>query len=208
MGSAVLVVDVQLLVHEVLRAVVRAALPGAAICCERDLAAALRRAQAAKRLDLVLLDLALPGCQGIEALARFRESHGRVPVAVVSANADGATVRAALRAGAAGYMPKTLAPKVMVAALRLVAAGGVYVPPEALEGIPPDAEARADGLTHRQVEILRLLIRGMPNREIGHRLGIAESTVKQHTHAVYQVLGVANRTEAAVAAARWRIAAG
>jgi len=208
-GSAVIVVDDHPVIHEVLREVARAVYPGAIVHSERGLLAALQRARAAKSLELVLLDLGLPGCVGIEALTRFREALPGVRVAIVSARADGPTVRAALGAGAAGYLPKTMPAKTMVAALRLVAAGGIYVPPEALADLLPNDQHGSGPplLTGRQVEILRLLAQGMPNRSIARQLGIAENTVKQHAHAVFQLLHVANRTEAALAAARLHIPA-
>lgn len=209
LNSAVMVVDDHPVIHEVLRAVARAVYPGAIVFSERDLPGALAKARTARRLDLVLLDLGLPGCTGIEALTRFRESCPQVPVVVVSACTDGPTVRAALAAGALGYVPKSTRVKTMVAALRVVTSGSTYVPPEALAGLPcePSRAARPACLTERQAEILRLLMQGMPNRDIARRLGIAENTVKQHTHAVYQALRVANRTEAAFAAARMQAGA-
>jgi DNA-binding NarL/FixJ family response regulator len=208
-GSAVIIVDDHPVIHEVLREVARAAYPGASVHSERDLPGALKKAQTVKRLELVLLDLGLPGCAGIEALTRFREALPEARVAIVSARTEASTVRAALGAGAAGYLPKTMPAKTMVAALRLVAAGGTYVPPEALSDLPHGARRDSSPalLTGRQAEILRLLAQGMPNRGIARQLGIAENTVKQHAHAVFQLLQVANRTEAALAAARLSIRA-
>lgn len=215
MASVVLIVDDHPFVHDVLREVVRAVLPGAAVHAERSFSAALDRARSLERLDLVLLDLGLPGYTGIDALVRFREANSNTPVAIVSTTDDGATVRAALDAGAVGYLPKTSTPKVMVAALRVIAAGGTYVPLEALADVSPDrglvriSEARTVPggicLTDRQVEVLRLLAKGTNYRQIARQLGITESTVKQHAHAAYQILGVSNRTEAITAAARMRI---
>jgi DNA-binding NarL/FixJ family response regulator len=215
-NRAVLIVDDHPVIHEVLREVVRAVYAGATVYSEMDLPGAVRRVRAARRVDLVLLDLGLPGCAGIEALTRFRESAGEVPVAIISACTDAPTVRAALNAGAIGYLPKTLSTKAMVAALRVIMVGGTYVPPEALGGLAGeirDSSTRGDdrpaaqppSLTGRQAEILRLLVQGIPNRGIARQLGIAENTVKQHVHTVYQILHVANRTEAAIAAARMHI---
>lgn len=215
MASVVLIVDDHPFVHDVMREVVRAVLPDATVHAEKFLPAALDRARAAGRLDLVLLDLGLPACPGIDALRRFREEFPNVPVAIISATDDGTTVRAALNAGAVGYIPKTSTPQMMIAALRVIAAGGTYVPREALADVPqskaftPIGEARTVPdriyLTERQVEILRLMVKGTGNRQIARQLGIAESTVKQHAHAVFQILGVANRSEAITAAARMRI---
>ena len=213
---AVLIVDDHPVIHEVLREIVRAVYAGATVYSETDLPGAVRWVRAARRVDLVLLDLGLPGCAGIEALTRFRGSAGEVPVAIISACTDAPTVRAALNAGAIGYLPKTLSAKAMVAALRVITFGGIYIPPEALSGLAceiPDGSTRGDdrpaarptSLTERQVEVLRLLVQGVPNRGIARQLGIAENTVKQHVHTVYQILHVANRTEAAIAATRMHI---
>ena len=193
----VLIVDDHPIIHETLGAVVKRALPGATVRAEKDLAGAIDCARRLNKLELVLLDLGLPGCTGIEALRRFRKALPRARVAVVSATEDPACMRSALEAGAVGYILKTSAPSVMVAAVRLISEGGTYVPPEAMSGAPD-----AVGLTERQADVLRLLMKGLPNRQIAERLDIAENTVKQHPHAVYKALGVLSRTEAIVAAAR------
>ena len=106
-NRAVLIVDDHPVIHEVLRQVVREVYAGATVYSEMDLPGAVRRVRAARRVDLVLLDLGLPGCAGIEALTRFRESAGEVPVAIISACTDAPMVRAALNAGAIGYLPKS-----------------------------------------------------------------------------------------------------
>jgi DNA-binding NarL/FixJ family response regulator len=204
----VLVVDDHPIVHPMLGAVAQAAMPEAIVHVESSLPAALAKAAHLDRLALVLLDLGLPDCPGIEALTRFRAAFPGVRVVVISATADAATVQAALDAGAAGFIPKTSDPNLIVAALRLVAAGGRYLPPEVVErpagaGSPPERVRTkktlddADlGLTERQTEVLKLLARGLSNRQIAKQLRIAEDTVKQHTHALYRTLGVASRMEA------------
>lgn len=200
----VLIVDDHALIHQSLAAVVRQAVPEATVDVASSLEEAIARARKPVRLDLVLLDLGLPGCAGIEALVRFRAALPKLRVAVVSANEDGASVRAAFATGAAGYIPKTTPPLLMVAAVRLIAEGGAYFLPHLL--VAPPKEAHKAGLTDRQTAVLRLLIKGFGNQEIAHRLKIAENTVKQHTHAIYAVLEVTSRTQAIVAAARLGIA--
>jgi DNA-binding NarL/FixJ family response regulator len=138
----ILLVDDHALMHEVLGAVVRSAFPGARVTVASDLAAGLDAARRNAKFGLALLDLGLPGYAGIESLRRFRTDFPQLPVVVISSEDGGATVREALRAGAAGYIPKTTAPRLMAAALRVVAAGGVYVPREALDGIEPVSEAK------------------------------------------------------------------
>ncbi|HVL34816.1 MAG TPA: response regulator transcription factor [Burkholderiales bacterium] len=204
----VLVVDDHPMLHETLGAVVRSVLPGAVVHGEMDLAGGLSKARELQALDLVLLDLGLPGCTGIEALLRFRKALPRARVVVISANEDSAAVRAALDAGAAGYVPKTSPPRVIAEALRFIVEGGVYVPAEVL-GTPaaPRRPIRlADlGITERQGDVLRLLVRGLTNGQIASALAISRNTVKQHAHAAYRALGVSSRTEAVVALARMGI---
>jgi DNA-binding NarL/FixJ family response regulator len=117
--------------------------------------------------------------------------------AVVSASETSVVVAAALKLGAAGYIPKTSTPHVIVAALRVIVAGGIYIPPQVLAEI-----AHAPMFTARQLEVLQLIAQGASNREIARALGIADNTAKQHTHAVFQALNVTSRSQAIVMAAR------
>lgn len=210
----VLLVDDHPVIHEVMRGVVRAAFDGATLHAVDDLPAALARARSLERLDLALVDLGLPDCNGIEALTRFHEAFPDVPAVILSAKEDGASVRAALEAGAVGFIPKTSLPNVIVAALRLIAEGGIYVPPEALQDLKParplrlPPEGAGHELTERQLEVLRLLVRGRHYRQIARELGISENTVRQHARAIYGALGVASRSEALLAALRRGIRVG
>ena len=196
----VLIVDDHSFIHVTLGAVVRKAVPGALVHVASSLAEAIAQARGNARLGLVLLDLGLPGCAGIEALARFRAALPKLRVAVVSALEDADCVHAAFAAGAAGYIPKTTPPQMMVATVRLIAGGGTWFPPEIM-AMPP-AETRKVDLTGRQAAVLRLLVKGLGNRQIARKLDIAENTVKQHTHALYGALKVSSRTQAIAAAAR------
>lgn len=180
-----------------------------------DLRAALERATQVS-FDLCLLDLALPGCSGLEALERMRESLPALPVVVVSGSDDPASVLAALDLGAMGYIPKTSPREVLLGAVRLVASGGIYVPVEALKtreaaqlALPASASGVAGagtaadlGLTSRQREVLELLLKGLPNKLIARKLDISENTTKIHVSAVLRALGVATRTQALIAANR------
>ena len=199
----ILIVDDHLFIHEFLGGVLRAVFGEAVVHFAASLAQALEKAACAPELDLVLLDLCLPDCKGIETLAKFRGVHPRPRVVVFSAMEEAPDVLNALKAGAAGYLPKTSAPSVIVAALRLVAAGGVYVPPQAItpcgEG---ERRPREVALTSRQLDVLRLIIKGFANKQIARRLRIAEDTVKQHARGAYAVLGVSSRTQAVSEAAR------
>jgi DNA-binding NarL/FixJ family response regulator len=199
------------LIQEIVPAVLAKALGEVSVATESTLEAGLARAAGGEAPDLVLLDLGLPGCQGLDALARFRSRFPEVPIVVLSATCDRASILAALDAGAVGYLPKTLKPDIMVAALRLVAAGGVYVPPEALqesaEKVTP-RRRRALELTRRQKEVLRLMLKGYNNERIAAELDIAPNTVKQHAHSIFSALGVSSRAEALIAAARHGLSMG
>ena len=170
--------------------------------CAGDLAAALECAERCRKLALVVLDLGLPGFSGIDTLKRFRDAFPISRVVVLSASDDQATINGALRAGAAGYIPKTTPPRGIVIALKLVLEGGKYVPMEALNAIGGDAAARPQ-LSGRQLEVLDLMLRGLSNRQIAQELNIAESTVKQHASDVYHALGVSTRAQAMAAAMRF-----
>lgn len=204
----VLLIDDHPILHRTIGALVGSVAPKAAFQAVPDLAGGIARAKRARQLALVLLDLGLPGCSGMQALARFRRALPRARVAVISATEDAASVQAALQAGVAGYLPKTLPPQVMVDALRLILDGGTYIPPQAMDARPAAkglAKLAELGLSERQLEVARLLAQGPSNAEIAERLGLAESTVKQHAHAVFRALGVETRTQAAVALARMGI---
>jgi len=168
----------------------------------------------ARSFDLVLLDLKMPGLNGLDALNALREAASGVPIVVLSGEDDPSIVRAAIERGAMGFIPKSSTPEVLIQALRLVLAHGVYLPPLAL-GAPRatlsasaatfgtgSGEAALPGITQRQMEVLRCVIRGKPNKVIARELSISEGTVKLHLSAVLRALGVHNRTEAVYAAAK------
>ena len=140
-----LIIDDHPLIQEIVPTVLAKALGQVSVTTEATLEGGLEKAAAIEQPDLVLLDLGLPGCQGLDALSRFRKKFPQVPVVVLSATADRRLILAALEAGVRGYITKTAKPDVMIAALRLIAAGGIYVPPEALEEPMEQARRRAGG---------------------------------------------------------------
>lgn len=157
--------------------------------------------------DLVLLDLMLPGRNGLSALAAIRSAAPAVPLVVVSGESDPGVVRAAIDGGAMGFIPKSSTPEVMIQALQLVLAHGIYLPPMVLEAAytsstpAPRSASVLPGLTPRQMDVLRGVIRGKANKAIAKELELSEGTVKAHLSAVFQALGVHSRTEAVYAAA-------
>lgn len=197
----VLVVDDHPILHEVLGAVARAVFREACVRFAKSLEEAFEHAHA-EPPDLTLFDLGLPGCAGLDALSAFRTRFPAVRIVVVSATENRASVLRALEMGAVGYVPKTHAPPLIAAALRLVSEGGIYVPPQAINGEPePERPARAPGfLTERQLDVLRLISKGLANKEIARHLHIARDTVKQHAKALYTALGITRRSQAANAA--------
>lgn len=159
-------------------------------------------------VQLVLLDLTLPDGHGLDLLPQLRATTDATLV-VMSADDSNETILAAIQAGAAGYIPKTLESARMLAALRVVMAGGVYLPPRLLA--PPPAAPVAPsgsrdpadlGFSPRQGEVLRMLIEGKPNKLIARALDMSESTVKTHLAAIFRKLDANSRTQAVVAAAR------
>jgi DNA-binding NarL/FixJ family response regulator len=175
-------------------------------------------------VDLMLLDLGLPGFAGIDALTEMRRRFPDTPVVVISACENADVIHSALEAGAMGFVPKTFRPSAIKTALHYVAAGGVFVPHQALgangngesakmsfptsdESHPvpaSDEQVREQlGLTPRQFEVLKLLVRGMTNKRIAHKLGLSDNTVKAHVGAVLRSLDASNRTEAVVMASRY-----
>lgn len=163
-----------------------------------DAEAALACVQEDDGFDLVLLDLRLRGMSGFAALDALRREHPEVPVVVLSASESPADVRTALERGASGFIPKSTRGSVLLEALRGVLAGDVYVPPLALGGSAAERPAPRSALTGRQIEVLRLLARGLTNREIAEVLRITEETAKSHVKHIYEALDVNNRTEAAM----------
>lgn len=164
--------------------------------------------------DLVLLDLKIPGVAGLDALSALRDATPAVPVVVLSGEDNPEMVRAAIERGAMGFIPKSSTPEIMIQALRLVLAHGVYLPRAVLDAPAPgsspaatasqavDGQAKLAGLTPRQMDVLRCVIQGKPNKIIARELDVSEGTVKAHLSSVLHVLGTRNRTEAVYAAAK------
>jgi len=156
---------------------------------------ALSKAQSGAPIDLVLLDYAMPGMDALEGLARMREAL-TCPVAIISGTAPPDVARRALRAGAAGFLPKTLDPMSLMAAVRQMLLGETYMPVAFLSkmGQPVDRVV----LTPREREVIRGVAEGKSNKEIARDLNIREVTVKLHVKTLSRKLGARNRTHAAM----------
>ena len=163
---------------------------------------------AASDPDLALLDLHMPGSDGVPWIGRLRAHWPTLPVIVVSAEESPPLVRELIGCGVAGFIPKSDTAVVILQAVRLVLSGGTYAPLRLLGGgLPSAANGEAArpasselGLTQRQREVLALLARGLPNKRIARELGLSEGTVKVHLLSIFRALEVSNRTEAVVAA--------
>jgi DNA-binding NarL/FixJ family response regulator len=173
-------------------------------------------------LDLAIIDINMPGTSGHQHIAQMRTLAPDVPVIVLSGSEDLEQIRALLDLGVQGFIPKAYSPDVMLSAVRLVLAGGVYVPAMLLAGlqargmlpgdataavpreaVPADPARSLDGLrqllTSRQIDVMMALSQGKPNKLIARDLGISEGTVKIHLAAIFRALNVRNRVEAVVA---------
>jgi len=158
-------------------------------------------------VDLVLLDLTMPGVRGFSGLMYLRAQYPGVPVIVVSANDDPAAIRHCMEFGASGFIPKTLGVEAMRGAISRILSGGVWTPPDVDLSAGADAEtaalmARMATLTPQQVRVLMMLSEGLLNKQIAYQLGVSEATVKAHVSAILQKLGVESRTQAVIAAAK------
>jgi DNA-binding NarL/FixJ family response regulator len=212
----ILVVDDHPLIRQALQNVLHQLDAAAQILEAPDCARALDLAAAHTDLDIVLLDLYLPGMGGLDGLSLLRERYPGLPVVVLSASNDRQTVLDAIEKGAMGFIPKSSSNEVMLGALRLVLSGGVYLPPAILgnhsavtdisaatPSAPLPARSPADlGLTERQLQVLALMLQGKSNKLICRELNLAEGTVKIHVSAILKALNVTSRTQAVVTVSR------
>ena len=203
-----LIVDDHPVVRDGLAALLRQLAPEVTVLLAEGGSQGLDLANGHPDLDLVVLDLAMPGSDGFAMLREFGRLQPQLPVVVVSSSEDPRDVRRALASGALGYIPKSAPPRTILAAMQFVLAGNIYVPtllaqnPASMRDEAADDSGRrsAVNLTVRQTDVLRLLREGRSNKEIGRTLGLSEKTVKVHVTALLKALNVANRTQAAAMA--------
>jgi DNA-binding NarL/FixJ family response regulator len=208
----ILVVDDHVLIREALRGVFAELQSDATVLEAPDCDLALRLIKQHADLDLVVIDLALPDRDGFSLLTELRERDPLLPIVVLSAYNDRASVMKALDLGALGFIPKNGRREIMLHALQIVLAGGMYIPPEALAlrdaaqlppvrpGVQRPSRLPDDlNLSERQIEVLSLMMRGKSNKAICRALALAEPTVKYHVTAILKALKVTNRSEAVIA---------
>lgn len=209
----ILIVDDHGLVREGLQAILRRADLGAEFIEAWDAASVQNQIEQHQDIALILLDIQLSDCSGLVLLPRIMAQRPKVPVIMLSAEHDAETVTQALNVGASGFLPKTSLNQVLVSAIKLVMAGGIYIPPDALQqtSFKPSTESPAPasnasyaslGFTVRQIDVFRLLAQGMSNKQISRQIDLAEPTVKIHVRGILRALTVSSRAEAIVRAAQ------
>jgi DNA-binding NarL/FixJ family response regulator len=166
-----------------------------------DHGSALERIATEANFSLALIDLHMPGSDGHQSLESLAKRFPTLPIVVLSACDDRDDMQRAFDCGALGFIPKSSSPAVMLNALRLVLAGGIYVPPIFLQSRTAalTTASSTPDLTPRQSEVLALILEGKPNKSIAAQLHLTEATVKAHVTAVFKALKVSTRTQAALA---------
>jgi DNA-binding NarL/FixJ family response regulator len=216
----VLVIDDHPLVQEGISAALNSLAEDVVVIAAHDAEQGLTVASANSDLDLVLLDLALPGSSGFNLIGKLHKLHPSLPVVVLSALEDPENIRLAINAGAMGFVPKSAATRVLIRLLTQVLEGNIAVPDGFQSAVPvtpaseaapgeeptpaanPLTEPDVAQLTVRQVEVLSRVCQGKTNKQIATEMGLSEKTIKAHVTAIFKILGVVNRTQAVVAARR------
>ena len=192
----ILLADDQDLVRDSLITLISAYAPGSEVIGVNSLDAALGLLRRGTRYDIAVLDLHMPGMNGLEGLGKVIAGWPALPVALMSGAASDSDVETALSMGAKGYLPKTMPGKALVRALELILAGDIYLPSTALRpGMGTGTPDRRSGLTDREGQVLKQLKGGLANKEIAQQLGINVVTVKMHLRSLSKKLDARNRTE-------------
>ncbi|HSK39403.1 MAG TPA: response regulator transcription factor [Arenibaculum sp.] len=204
----VLLADDHNLVRDALTSYVERLEPTAEVLTAESLSEAVSVAERSAVLDLVILDLRMPGMNGLQGLREMRALLPAVPVVIMSGGANQEDVRAALDLGARGFLPKTLSGPALVSAIKLILAGERFVPFDAFDA-PDEApvSGKSEGmplLTQREREVLGYLEKGWSNKEIARALELQEVTIKLHIRGICRKLGAKNRTQAALRAQEMR----
>lgn len=205
----VLIADDHPLFREAVARVIADGFPGSTLLEASSLDAALAVAADNDDLDLVLLDLNMPGMQGLGGLVQLRNAFPTLPAVVVSAEEDKRVILQTMTYGAVGFITKSTPRKQMIQALEQILSGSIYLPSDIIRADLAAAPARSEGavppevletLTGKQLQVLERMARGQPNKVIAYELKIAESTVKAHVSAILRKLGATNRVQAILAA--------
>ena len=206
-SSTIIIADDHPLFRGALRQAVGSMLPGSRVIEAGGLDELTATLERDKEVDLVLLDLTMPGVQGFSGLLYLRAQFPQVPVVIVSAHEDVAVIRRSLEFGASGFVPKSLTIDQIGSALTTILSGGTWTPPDVDLSAPDDQEMTEllrglALLTPQQVRVLMMLSEGLLNKQIAYELGVSEATVKAHVSAILQKLRVDSRTQAVIAASK------
>lgn len=218
----IILADDHTLFREALTHYIQRAEPDADIVLARDFHGAMEALDSGQAIDLVMLDLRMPGMNGLQGLQRLRDTYPSVPVVLLSGLAERADIDEALRMGAKGFFPKTLSGKLMLQGIYKILQGETYVPLDHNTNTPlpayyndqtqhtgfasaPQSYYQSDRqsqiiLTPRESQVLQYLLQGVPNKEIADGLGLQVVTVKLHVRGICRKLGAKNRTQAALRA--------
>ncbi|MGH6980535.1 MAG: response regulator [Stellaceae bacterium] len=201
-GLRIVIADDHPLFRDALRLTVARDYPDAEIAEAQSFDTLRAQLEARPETDLVLLDLRMPGMQGLSGLLFMRAAFAAVPVAIISAEDQHSIVRRAIELGATGYIAKSTGADGIRKALAALLSGGVWIPPGIENREPRDglATARLARLTPQQIRVLMMLSEGSPNKKIARALSVSEATVKAHVSAILEKLEVENRTQAVVLA--------
>jgi DNA-binding NarL/FixJ family response regulator len=206
-ATRILIVDDHPLFREALKGAIAGGVKGAEIAQTGSLAAARALLDKDDNFDLILLDLRMPGVQGLSGLIYLRAQYPNIPVVIVTAADDSGLVQKALNLGAAGFIPKTSGIDTIVAAVNAVLNGEIWAPeghgqPAAADKEAEDIARRIATLTAQQIRVLMMLKEGLLNKQIAYELNVSEATIKAHVSAILQKLNVSSRTQAVIAASR------
>lgn len=201
----ILIADDHPLFREALRGALQSNFAGASYLESDSFNSTLNALRRHRNVSLLLLDLDMPGCDNYYGLLRLRQSFAKLPIVVVSATEDVATIADTIEFGANGFIPKTTPSAVMVSALNQVLAGETWVPPAIAESIKLVSSDKVDiadkvrELTPKQFSVLRLVKQGLTNKDIANHLNVTEATIKAHVSGLFKRLEVKSRTQILVA---------
>lgn len=208
--TKILIVDDHPMFREALRGAVRFALDDAEVFEAGSIDAARETIRAEAGIEIMLLDLSLPGTSGFDGLVSLRSSFPRIPIMIVSGLDDARIVQEAIQLGAAGFVPKSVDKSTLAKALSEVLSGSVFVPDDLAQSLSgrcaapgtSDIATRLAELTPAQMRVLQLIRHGRLNKQIAHELGVSETTVKAHVSEILRKLNVVSRTQAVIETAQ------
>lgn len=205
MSYKIIIADDHPLARGALHQTVAKLYPNASISEASSLEHLIEQISFSPNIDLILLDLSMPGVRGFSGLLYLRSQHSNIPIAICSATEDATTIRRALDFGASGFIPKSSSLDVMSLAIHSIMVGEVWIPEDIdLNVLDKDEDMirRMSSLTPQQMRVLMMVSEGLLNKQIAYRLSVSEATIKAHVSAILQKLNVESRTQAVIIANR------